>query len=70
MFLDIELHLRFYYLCTKDLMVNRLLTSRNCLITALIIDHLGLPCRIFSRLLRPTLNRMVIGLFHLRPKAL
>ena len=35
----------YHYLCTKDvfnnLMVNRLLTSQNCFITGLIIDHLG-----------------------------
>ena len=56
--------------CTKDLMVNRLLTSQNCLITGPIIDHLGLLRRIILRLVRPTIDRKVIGLFHRRPKAL
>ena len=56
--------------CTKDLMVNRLLTSQNCLITGPIIDHLGLLRRTILRLVRPTIDRKVIGLFHRRPKAL
>ena len=44
-------------------MDNRLLTSHNCLITALILDHLGLLRRIILRLVTPTLNRMVNRFF-------
>ena len=41
-------------------MVNRLLTSQNCLITGPIVDYLGLLRRIILKLVRPTLNRKVI----------
>ena len=44
-------------------MDNRLLTSQNYLITGLILDHLGLLCRIILKFVTPTLNRMVNRFF-------
>ena len=46
-------------------MVNCLLTSQNCLITGLILDHdLGSVAQNYLQVgKRQTLNRMVIGLF-------
>ena len=44
-------------------MDNRLLTSQNYLITGLILDHLGLLCRIILKFVTPTQNRMVNRFF-------